>query len=136
VGEVEPTLEQRASALMGSLRGLLSARPSSFSGNNIPERAGIYIIFDGNGECAYYIGQSRNLRRRLLVDHRRGNGKSSIFRRKLAHLKHLDDEPAVTLYIVEKCSIRFLELESEEERLELEHFATALLAPLLNVRHG
>jgi len=136
VGGVEPTLEQRASALMTSLRGLLSAHTSFFTSSDIPDRAGIYIIFDGDGECPYYIGQSRNLRRRLLIDHRRGNGKSSIFRRKLASLKRLDDEPAVTLYILEKCSIRFLELESEWERLELEHFATALLAPLLNVRGG
>lgn len=136
MGGVEPILEQKARALMTSLRGLLSAHPSFFTSSDIPERAGIYIIFDGDGGRPYYIGQSRNLRRRLLIDHRRGNGKSSIFRRKLASLKRLDDEPAVTLYILEKCSIRFLELESEWERLELEHFATAILSPLLNVRGG
>lgn len=131
MGDVEAVLQERATTLMASLRHLLSAAPFSFVNADIPERPGIYVIHDGAGQ-AYYVGQSRNLRRRLLIDHRKGNGKSNIFRRKLAHLEHLDSEPAVTSYIVEKCSIRFLELDSEGDRLELEHFATALLSPVLN----
>ena len=135
MGKVEPLLEKRAGALTGSLSHLLSSAPSSFANADIPERPGIYVIYDCAGQ-PYYIGQSGNLRRRLLVDHRKGNGKSSIFRRKLARLKRLDSEPAVTSYIVEKCSLRFLELESEWERLELEHFATAILSPVLNAPAG
>jgi hypothetical protein len=120
---------------MRSLSHLLGSAPSSFANADIPERPGIYVIFDCAGQPCY-IGQSGNLRRRLLIDHRKGNGKANIFRRKLARLKRLDSEPAVTAYIVENCSLRFLELESEWERLGMEHFATAILAPVLNAPAG
>jgi excinuclease UvrABC nuclease subunit len=131
VGDGTPALEQRASALMASLRRLMSARPFTFTSVEVPERPGIYVIYDGGGHPCY-VGQSRNLRRRLLVDHHKGNGKSSIFRRKLALIKRFESELAVTFYIREECAFRFLELESERERRELEHFATALLSPVLN----
>jgi excinuclease UvrABC nuclease subunit len=131
VGEAEAALEERAASLMASLCHLLRSASLSFANAEIPERPGIYVNYDGSRQ-PYYVGQSRNLRRRLLIDHRRGNGKANIFRRKLAHLKCVESEPAVTLYILEKCSIRFLELESEGERLKLEHFATAILSPVLN----
>ena len=116
---------------MASLRCLLNARPLAFTSVEVPERPGIYVIYDGGGSPCY-VGQSRNLRRRLLVDHRKGNGKSSIFRRKLSLIKRFETEIAVTSYICEECAFRFLELESERERRELEHFATALLSPVLN----
>jgi|GEM_PF-4829690 hypothetical protein len=32
----------------------------------------------------------------------------------------------------ERCSVRFMEVDSDGERLEMEHFATALLSPVLN----
>jgi len=135
MGKVEPLLEERADAFMRSLCSLLSSTPSSFANADIPERPGIYVIYGGAGQ-PYYIGQSSNLRLLLLVDHRKGNGKSSIFRRKLARIKQLESEPAVTSFIIEKCSLRFLELESEWERLKLEHFATAILSPVLNAPAG
>jgi hypothetical protein len=135
VGKAEPLLEKRADALMRSLSRLLGSWPSSFADAEVPERPGIYVIFDGSGQPCY-VGQSGNLRRRLLIDHRKGNGKANVFRRKLAHLKRLDSEPAITSYIVENCSLRFLEVDSEWERLEIEHFATAILAPVLNAPAG
>jgi len=135
VAKAKILLERRADAFMRSLYRLLGSTPLSFADADIPERPGIYVIY-GIAEQPYYIGQSGNLRRRLLVDHRKGNGKSSIFRRKLARIKQLESERAVTSYIVEKCSLRFLELESEWERLKLEHFATAILSPVLNAPVG
>lgn len=131
--EVEAALDARIVAFMASLRHLLRSASLSFANAEIPASPGVYIIYDGS-ERPYYVGQSRNLRRRLLVDHRRGNGKANVFRRKLARLKRLESEPAVTLYIMESCSLRFLELDSDGERLEMEHFATALLSPVLNTR--
>ncbi|MGA2285410.1 MAG: GIY-YIG nuclease family protein [Dehalococcoidia bacterium] len=131
--EVEAALDARLVAFMASLHRLLRSDSLSFAHADIPPRPGIYVIYDGS-ERPYYVGQSRNLRRRLLVDHRRGNGKANIFRRKLAMLERLEGEPAVTLYITERCSIRFMEVDSDGERLEMEHFATALLSPVLNTR--
>jgi len=133
VADIGPILEQRASALTSSLGDLMSAQACPFTGTDVPDCPGIYIIYDGGG-LPCYVGQSRNLRRRLLVDHRAGNCKSSIFRRKLARMKRLDSELAVTFYIREECAFRFLEVESERERLEIEHFAVALLSPVLNAR--
>jgi len=120
---------------MRSLSHLLDSTPFSFLNADIPDRPGIYVISDLTGRT-FYIGQSGNLRRRLLVDHRKGNGKSSIFRRKLARLKRLDTEPAITSYIMESCTVRLLEIDSEWGRLEMEHFATAILSPVLNAPSG
>jgi hypothetical protein len=133
VREVETTLDARVVAFMALLYRLLRSDSFSFANADIPPRPGVYVIYDGS-ECPYYVGQSRNLRRRLLVDHRRGNGEANVFRRKLARLKRLESEPAVTLYIVERCSVRFMEVDSDGERLEMEHFATAILSPVLNTR--
>jgi excinuclease UvrABC nuclease subunit len=128
---LEEALDLKVRDLLASLYQLLVSHPLTFDSPNVPELAGIYAIYDG-GEYPCYIGQSRNLRRRLLVDHRKGNGKSSIFRRKLSRVRRLEDELAVTAYICQKCAFRILQLESERERLRLEHFATALLSPVLN----
>ena len=120
---------------MAALCHLLRSSPFSFASADIPDRPGVYVICDVTGR-PYYIGQSRNLRRRLLVDHRKGNGKSNVFRRKLARIKRFDSEPATTAYIMENCTVRLLEIDSEWGRLEMEHFATAILSPVLNAPAG
>jgi hypothetical protein len=47
-------------------------------------------------------------------------------------IRRLEDELAVTAYICQRCAFRILQLEFEQDRLRLEHFATALLSPVLN----
>jgi len=78
--------------------------------------------------------RTRNLGRRLLGDHKRGNVKGSQFRKALGRNFALKSEDAITSYILKNCSFQFMALEEFEETVRLEHFAIAVLGPILNIR--
>ena len=65
----------------------LLARPRySFSNVlsvNIPKEAGVYAIHDKGLKAIIYIGRTRNLKRRLLGNHKSGNIRGSHFRKAL-----------------------------------------------------
>jgi hypothetical protein len=69
-----------------------------------------------------------------LGDHKRGNVKGSQFRKVLGRNFSLKSEDEITTYILENCSFQFLSLGEFEEIVRLEHFAIAVLGPILNVR--
>jgi hypothetical protein len=79
-----------------------------------------------------YAGRSRNLRIRLLNQHKSGNIRGSQFRKALGQKHNLIAEERISDYITSNCSFQFLAVESFEERVRLEHFITAILAPILN----
>jgi len=81
-----------------------------------------------------YAGRTKNLRRRLLSDHKRGNVVGSRFRKALQQNFALKSENEITKYILENCSFQFLAIKEFEETVRLEHFTTAVLAPSLNIQ--
>lgn len=81
-----------------------------------------------------YIGRTRNLRRRLLQNHKRGNVEGSQFRKALGINFALKSEAEITRYILENCSFQFMAINDFEEIVRLEHFATAVIGPILNVK--
>lgn len=107
---------------------------SEASSEDVLREPGVYVIYDERLEKIIYVGRTRNLRRRLLGNHRRGNIKGSQFRKALGNNFALKPEAEITEYILKNCSFRFMVVSSSEERIRLEHFSTAVLAPLLNVR--
>jgi len=118
------------------LNELMASQTFSFKNVNstlVPKRAGVYLIFNEQNEVIY-IGRTANLNRRLLGDHMRGNVRGSQFRRALMKNYGLKSEKQVSSYIKEKCSFKFKIVENIEERIRLEHFATAILAPVLNIK--
>jgi hypothetical protein len=104
------------------------------SSQDVPKASGVYVITDKRMDAIIYAGRTKNLRRRLLGDHRRGNIKRSQFRKALGRNFDLKSEGEITSYILENCSFQFLPLEEFEEIVRLEHFALAVLGPILNVR--
>jgi excinuclease UvrABC nuclease subunit len=104
------------------------------SSPDVPKQAGVYVIYDKRINEIIYAGRTKNLRRRLLGDHRRGNIRGSQFRKALGRNFDLKSEDEITSYILENCSFQFLHLEEFEEIISLEHFAIAVLGPILNVR--
>jgi len=119
------------------LKELLDRPKYSFSDastRNVPREAGVYIIYDNRLKTITYIGRTRNLMRRLLRDHRGGNIEGSQFRKALGRRFALKSEAEITQYILENCSFQFMVIKEFEETIRLEHFATAILAPVLNVR--
>jgi len=128
-------LENIALEYVGKVKELLANRSLSFKNivsNEVPDRPGVYVIFDERGRVIY-VGRTRNLRRRLLGDHRRGNVRGSQFRKALMQNYGLTNEEQINGY-VDQCTFKFKEIEDPEERIRLEHFATAILAPILNMK--
>jgi len=109
-------------------------RFSEASSEDVSREPGVYVISDERLEKIIYIGRTRNLRRRLLGDHRRGNIEGSQFRKALGNNLNLESEAEITEYILKNCNLQFMVVKSSEEMIRLEHFSTAVLAPLLNVR--
>ncbi|TRZ49409.1 MAG: hypothetical protein D4S01_08665 [Dehalococcoidia bacterium] len=70
----------------------------------------------------------------MLGDHKSGNVRGSQFRKALGRNVDLKSEDEITSYILKNCSFQFLPLEEFEEIVRLEHFALAVLGPILNVR--
>ncbi|MGB9693756.1 MAG: GIY-YIG nuclease family protein [Fervidobacterium sp.] len=117
------------------IKELLDCRSLSFknvASSEVPNKPGVYVIFDEEGSVIY-VGRTKNLRRRLLGDHRRGNVRGSQFRKALMQNFGLASEEQINSY-VDQCTFKFKEIEDSEERIRLEHFATAVLTPILNMK--
>jgi excinuclease UvrABC nuclease subunit len=127
--------ENIALQYIGKVKELLTSQNFSFrnKNSNVPDEAGVYAIFNERNEVIY-IGRTRNLRRRLLGNHRSGNIRGSQFRRALMQNYGLKDEDEISNYIRQKCAFKFMEIKDPVERVKLEHFATAILAPTLNMK--
>ena len=98
----------------------------------IPAESGVYIIHDDSVKQIIYAGRSRNLRILLLEHHKEGNINGSQFRKALGRKYKLGSETEISDYIRDNCSFQFLPVDTFEETVRLEHFLTAILAPILN----
>lgn len=98
----------------------------------VPTEPGVYIIHDDSVKQIIYAGRSRDLRIRLLQQHKQGNIRGSQFRKALGQKYNLGGEVEISDYIRDNCSFQFLAVDSFEEMVRLEHFVTAILAPTLN----
>lgn len=113
------------------LNELLNAKPNEFKSIKkaaIPDKSGVYCIFDKVG-VLLYVGQSTRLRRRLIDDHLQNDKQGSAFRRNLSEDYHLGSEKEITDYIVSDCSFKYVELDKPKL---FEHFAISVLNPRLN----
>ena len=134
---MDTRMQAAVSRYVGEMNDLL-ARPtyrfSDVSSADIPKEAGVYAVYDKRLEATIYIGRTRNLRRRLLRNHKSGNIRGSHFRKALGQNFALESEVEITNYILENCSFQFMVVKEFEEMVRLEHFATAVIAPVLNVQ--
>ena len=105
---------------------------SEATSEQVPVASGVYVIYDNSSNQMIYVGRSKNLRVRLLQQHKSGNNRDSQFRKKIGQKHNLDDEAKISDYIKNNCSFKLLEVEGFEEIVRLEHFITAIMAPILN----
>jgi len=101
----------------------------SIDGKQIPKTPGLYLIYSRSR--LIYVGETSNLKRRLLGDHKH-NTEGSAFRIAIKKYKKMQAEKAISGYILKNCSFQFIEVEDKLRRKRLEHFAIAVLNPLLN----
>lgn len=99
---------------------------------DIPKKPGFYVIFDERGEVIY-VWRPKTFVGVCWGDHRRGNVGGSQFRKALMQNYGFMNEEQVDNY-VDRCTFRFKEIEDPQERIRMEHFATAILAPILNMK--
>jgi excinuclease UvrABC nuclease subunit len=128
-------LEKIALEYVAKVKEFLASRSLSFKYAlfiEVPDKPGIYAIFNKNGKIIY-IGRTKNLQRRLLEDHRRGDVKGNQFRKALMQNYGFTTKEQINSY-VDQCTFKFKEVEDPEERVRLEHFAIAILAPTLNMK--
>lgn len=128
-------LEDTIALYSEKLKQVLSKPVYQFStatSGTVPTEPGVYIIHDDSTKQIIYAGRSKNLRRRLLQQHKHGNITGSQFRKALGQKHNLDSEVEISDYIRDNCNFQFLPVENFEEIVRLEHFATAILAPILN----
>ncbi|MEM3875231.1 MAG: GIY-YIG nuclease family protein [Candidatus Bathyarchaeia archaeon] len=68
-------IEGIALEYVGKVKELLGGRSFNFRNvvsSEVPNEPGVYVIFNERDEIIY-VGRTKNLRRRLLGDHKRGN---------------------------------------------------------------
>lgn len=104
------------------------------SSRDVPEKPGVYLIYDKRVKAIIYAGRTKSLRRRLLSNHKRGNVEGSQFRKALKQDLALKSEKEITTYLLKNCSFRFIVINEFEEIVRLEHFITAVVAPNLNIK--
>lgn len=128
--------EQVVSEYFGIMQDFLAQSNHSFEDEraSIPAVSGVYIITDNSKNQIIYVGRTKNLRRRLMGDHKRGNIEGSQFRKALGKTLGAKSEEEISNYIRKNCSFKFIIIPSFQETIRFEHFATAILAPTLNVQ--
>lgn len=62
---------------------------------DIPKAPGVYVIYDKRMDAIIYVGRTKNLRRRLLGEHMRGNVRGSHFRKALGRNFILNSEDKI-----------------------------------------
>lgn len=107
-------------------------RFATVTSRRVPKESGVYLIHDDSLKQIIYAGRRRNLRIRLLQQHRQGNVRGSQFRKALGQKNSLSSEAEISTYIRNCCSFQFLPVDEIEETVRFEHFVTAILASILN----
>ena len=100
----------------------------------LPEKAGVYAIFDASDDLCLYVGRTKNLRNRLYTNHLMGSITNARLKKYLIEdstLPEIDDQTKAKQYIRERCYFRFIEVSDTTERGQIE----GLLSYLLNVRY-
>jgi excinuclease UvrABC nuclease subunit len=122
--------DERTYLLTNLLRQLLESTVHDFADSRIvPNEKGVYLIYD-KAKGLIYAGQSGRLRPRLFHDHLAGNINGSHFRKSLQQHLGAKSEDEIKRYISNQCVFQFLTTDTEYKYLE--HFAIAVLKPLLN----
>lgn len=97
---------------------------SSLVPSELPEKAGVYVIWLKNTEEVLYVGRTRNIRQRLYTNHLMGNKLSARLKKYL-----VDDNinyPEIVEYseakdfIKKNCCVQFLLVEDNNDRGHIE----------------
>lgn len=100
----------------------------------LPRIGGVYRIVESLGVeyKTLYVGQTKDLRKRIYRNHYHGPTRRSTFRRKLLTIGDCEGDKDIQKFLADKCFVQCLEIEGVTERNRFEHFAIAVLEPVYN----
>lgn len=116
---------------------LVAADPLPFSAmtpSKLPMASGVYVItarVDGR-ELAYYVGRSKNLRRRLYTNHLMGSLTNARLKKYLVNTGECSGIAEAKQFIQRWCLARWIEETDVRKRGAIEGYVTGLLFP----KHG
>ncbi|MFC1927363.1 hypothetical protein ACFLW7_02145 [Chloroflexota bacterium] len=117
---------------------LINCTPISFGRivpSMIPEVGGVYLITTRRSryEVAYYIGRSKNLRRRIYTNHLMGPIANARLKRYLVGSGECRDVKDAKEFIRNNCSVRWIEENDSRRRGAIEGYCVGLLFPIYGI---
>ena len=99
------------------------AKPSK-----IPKRAGVYLI-SNNSDEPYYIGRTKNLRRRLYRNHLMGSSINARLKKYLIDNGVVSNEEEAKAFIIQNCKVRWIFESDYRKRGALEGYFKGIFFP-------
>jgi hypothetical protein len=103
--EVNVKLEHVVALFFDKLKLVLNQPTYRFAtvySTRIPAESGVFVIHDESSKKLIYAGRSKNLRVRLLQQHKQGNIRGSQFRKALGQKYNLGSAAEISAYIKEQ----------------------------------
>ncbi len=116
------------------LEQLLCCESYGFNSNLkkfLPALSGIYAIFNKESNVALYVGESKNIQKRVSEDLFQGNESRHTLKRKIMKDLSLETLSNAKDFLRKDCSVRFLQVEGLK-RKAIEHFLISILKPRWN----
>ena len=133
IDNMKYNIDLRIRKLKPYLIEIISAKEHSFSERKIPKSPGIYLILKKDTNDVVYIGETENLRKRIVDNLISGDKQAHTLRKKLAKTYNLKTEKEITDFLKENFTFKFIETNIEpKERKSVEHFLIAVINPLFN----
>lgn len=127
-------VNQRTDACKDWLVHLLSRPKLTFDSSLdllLPKEGGVYHIAEkGPKRRSLYVGETDNLRNRILRDHL--NRRNSAIKKKLIKSKRFRSEKRAKEYLQKRCFVQYVLIEDERFRTLVKHFVISMLNPKLN----
>lgn len=87
--------------------------------SELPEEAGVYVIWVKKTEEVLYVGRTRNIKQRLYTNHLMGNKSSARLKKYLVddNVDHpeIDDYSKAKEYIRQNCNFQFILCDDNNE---------------------
>lgn len=106
---------------------LINSKVYSFSSivrSELPEKAGVYIIWHKDTEEVLYVGRTRNLKQRIYTNHLMGNKSSARLKKYLVEdnirYPEIVEYSDAKEYIKENCNFQYILVEDNNERGHIE----------------
>lgn len=107
---------------------------SRMTPSKVPNKGGVYLITAqlNGSERAYYVGRSKNLRRRLYTNHLMGPLTNARLKKYLINSGECSDIAEAKKFLQKYCLARWIEEVDIRKRGAIEGYVTGLLFP----KHG